>query len=68
VRGLLGPHPGVLLLGFLALGTAAAALFALSGRPGLSPARRRLYGLLWVTTLLVGGPLWLVLAALLGVL
>ena len=66
--GVLGRHPAVLFLGFLALGTASAALFALSGRPGTDPARRRLYGILWMLLLLVGGPLWLVVAAGLGVL
>jgi len=64
-----GPrHPVVLFLGFLAVGTVAATLYALSGRRSATPARRRLYGALWVAALLVGGPLWLVVAALLGVL
>jgi len=68
VSGLLGPHPAVLFSGFLAVGSAAAALYALSTRPGLDPGRQRLYGALWLAALLVGGPTWLVLAALLGVL
>lgn len=68
MRGPLGPHPVLLFLGFLSVGTAAAAFFALSTRPGADAGRRRLYGALWVGTLLVGGPLWLLLAALLGVL
>jgi len=66
LKGLLGPHPVVLFLGFLGVGSAAALLFARSTRTELDPARRRLYGALWLAVLLVGGPLWLVLAALLG--
>jgi hypothetical protein len=66
VSGLLGPHPALLLAGFLAIGAVAATLFAMAGRPGLAPSRRRLYGILWVLALLVGGPLWLVAAAGLG--
>ena len=65
---LLGPHPLLLFAGFLAVGTASAALFALSTRPGNDPRRRRRLGLLWVLVLLVGGPLWLLLAAMLGLL
>jgi len=68
VKGLLGPHPGVLFLGFLAVGTAAAAFYAMAGRSRIPPARRRLYGALFLAALLVGGPMWLVLAGLLGVL
>jgi hypothetical protein len=63
VTGVLGPHPLILFTGFLAVGTVSAALFAMAGRPGLSPERRRLYGILWVLVLVVGGPLWLVVAA-----
>jgi len=48
-----------------ALGFGAGALRALGRREGLPPERRRRYQLSWVLTLLVGGPLWLVLAALL---
>ncbi len=66
MSGLLGPHPAFLLGGFLAIGAVAATFFALAGRPGLTPSRRRLYGILWVLALLVGGPVWLVAAAGLG--
>ena len=48
-----------------ALGFGAGALRALGRREGLPPRRRRLYQAAWVLLLLVGGPLWLVLAALL---
>jgi hypothetical protein len=68
VKGLLGPHPAILFLGFLFVGSGAAAFFALSTRPAMDPARRRLYGALSFGTLFVGGPLWLILAALLGLL
>jgi hypothetical protein len=47
------------------LGFAAGGLRALGRRPGLPPASRRRYQLAWVLALLVGGPLWLVLAAVL---
>jgi hypothetical protein len=68
VSGLLGPNALLLLAGFLAVGTLAATLFALAGRAATPPGRRRLYGILWVLVLLVGGPLWLVAAAGLGLL
>ncbi len=68
MSGLLGPHPALLLGGFLAIGAVAATFFALAGRTGLTPSRRRLFGILWVLSLLVGGPLWLVAAAGLGLL
>jgi hypothetical protein len=68
VTGVLGPHPFLLFAGFLAVGTISAALFAMAGRRGLSPERRRLYGILWVLALVVGGPLWLVVAAGIGLL
>ena len=48
------------------LGFAAGALRALGQRTD-DPRRRRALGLAWVLTLLVGAPLWLVLAALLRV-
>ena len=66
MSGLLGPNTLLLLGGFLALGTVAATLFALAGRAGVPRWQRRIYGLLWVLVLLVGGPLWLVAAAGLG--
>ena len=66
MTGLTGPHAAALFGGFLAIGIAAAALFALAGRPGTPRTRRRVYGILWVLVLLVGGPLWLVAAAGLG--
>ena len=40
----------------------------LAGRAAAPVGRRRLYGILWVLVLLVGGPLWLVAAAGLGLL
>jgi len=61
-------NPVVLFLGFLALGIVSAVIFDRSRRPGTDPGRRRVYGILWVLVLLVGGPLWLVVAAMLGVL
>jgi hypothetical protein len=66
VSGLLGPRTLLAVGGFLFLGTVAATFFALAGRPATPPSRRRLYGALWVLVLLVGGPLWLVAAAGLG--
>jgi hypothetical protein len=51
---------------FLLLGATAGVLFGLSLRPGLDRRRRRLFGALWVLALLAGGPLWLLLAATLG--
>jgi hypothetical protein len=66
VTGILGPHPVLLFAGFLAVGTLSATFFALAGRRSVSPERRRLYGILWVLALLVGGPLWLVVAGGLG--
>jgi hypothetical protein len=68
VSGLLGPNPALLFAGFLAVGILAATFFALAGREGTPVGRRRLYGILWVLVLLVGGPLWLVAAAGLGLL
>jgi hypothetical protein len=63
VSGLLGPNTLLLLGGFLALGALAATFFALAGRAGVPRWKRRIFGLLWVLVLLVGGPLWLVAAA-----
>ena len=58
----------VLLGGFLAIGALAATFFALAGRATVPRSQRRLYGILWVLVLLLGGPLWLVAAAGLGLL
>jgi len=55
----------LLAVPLFALGFGAGALRALGRREGLPPRRRRLLQLAWVLTLLVGGPLWLVVAALL---
>ncbi len=68
MSGLLGPNALLLLGGFLVIGTVAATFFALAGRTATPVGRRRLYGALWVIVLLVGGPLWLVAAAGLGLL
>jgi hypothetical protein len=64
------PGPSYLLLlgGFLVVGILAATFFALAGRAATPRSRRRVYGVLWVLVLLVGGPLWLVAAAGLGLL
>jgi hypothetical protein len=56
---LLGP---LLLLGF-----AAGTVRALAQRPGLPAPRRRRLRVAWVLLLLVGAPVWLVLAAVLRV-
>jgi hypothetical protein len=57
-----------LLLGpLLLLGFAAGVVRALAQRPGLAPASRRRLQLAWVLVLLVGAPLWLVLAAVLRI-
>ena len=68
MSGLLEPRLLLLLAGFLGVGIVAAVFFALAGRPTTPRGRRRVYGLLWVLVLLVGGPLWLVAAAGLGLL
>ncbi len=68
MSGLLGPNPLLLLGGFLVVGTLAATFFALAGRTGTPRWQRRLFGILWVLVLLVGGPTWLVAAAGLGLL
>lgn len=68
MSGLLGPNPVLLFAGFLAVGVLAATFFALAGRAATPIGRKRLYGILWVLVLLVGGPLWLVAAAGLGLL
>jgi hypothetical protein len=48
------------------LGFGAGALRALSRRPDLAEERRRALQAGWVLLLLVGTPLWLLLAAALG--
>lgn len=48
------------------VGFGAGALRALSRRPDLSPGRRRALQAGWMLLLLAGTPLWLVLAAVLG--
>jgi hypothetical protein len=68
VSGVLGPNPALLFAGFLAVGVLSATFFWLAGRPATPVGRRRLYGILWVLILLVGGPAWLVAAAGLGLL
>ncbi|HEX9402098.1 MAG TPA: hypothetical protein VF912_18460 [Anaeromyxobacter sp.] len=54
-----------LLLGvpLLLLGVASGALRVLAQQPGIAPARRRALQAVWVLLLLVGVPLWLVLAS-----
>jgi hypothetical protein len=49
------------------LGFGAGALRALARRPELPERRRRALQATWVVLLLVGTPLWLVLAAAIGV-
>ncbi len=68
MSGLTGPSAAILFGGFLLVGIVAATFFALAGREGTPRTRRRLYGIVWVLVLLVGGPLWLVAAAGLGLL
>jgi hypothetical protein len=48
------------------LGFAAGTLRALALRPGTPDRRRRALHAAWVLTLLAGAPLWLFLAAVLG--
>jgi hypothetical protein len=59
----------LLLLGvpLLVVGAAAGALRALSQQPALDARRRRALQAGWVMLLLVGVPLWLVLAAVLRI-
>jgi hypothetical protein len=58
----------LLLLGvpLLVIGVASGALRILARLPEVTPARRRALQASWVLLLLVGVPLWLVLAAALG--
>ena len=54
----------LLLLGpLLVIGFCAGALRALAARPDLPDRRRRALQAAWVLALLVGTPVWLVLAA-----
>lgn len=58
----------VLFLGpLLLIGFVAGALRALALRPGLPKGRQRALSAAWVLLLLAGGPLWLFLAATLGI-
>ncbi len=60
----LGPTALVLLgAPLLLIGAASGALRVLAHREALAPARRRALQAAWVLLLLVGVPLWLVLAA-----
>jgi hypothetical protein len=63
------PLPKLLLLlgPLLALGFVAGALRAVALRSGLSAGLRRGLQAAWVLLLLVGAPLWLVLAAVLRI-
>jgi hypothetical protein len=62
------PLPLLALFGPLfLLGFGAGALRALARRDGLSPRRRRVLQAGWVALLLAGAPLWLVLAAVIGI-
>lgn len=64
----LDPRNLALLLGpLLVLGFVAGAIRALARRPGLAPSRRRMLEIGWVLLLLLGAPVWLVFAVVLGV-
>jgi len=63
VLGLPLPKLVALLGPLLLLGFAAGAIRAIALRDGLASRRRRTLQALWVLVLLVGAPLWLVLAA-----
>ncbi len=64
----LDPRNLALLLGpLLVLGFAAGVVRAVAQKPGLAPPRRRRLQVAWVLLLLVGAPVWLVLAAVLRV-
>jgi hypothetical protein len=53
----------LVLYGPLALlGFGAGAIRALARRPGVLPRRRRALSAAWVLALLVGAPLWIVIA------
>jgi hypothetical protein len=57
----------LLLAPLFALGAGAGAVRALARAEATPPARRRALTAAWVLLLLVGAPLWLVLAAVLRV-
>lgn len=64
--GLPIPKLVALLAPLLLLGFAAGAIRVVLLWPGISPRRRRVLQVTWVLLLLAGAPLWLVLAAVLG--
>ncbi len=57
----------LLLAPLFLLGLSAGALRALALRPDLPARRRRALSAAWVLLLLLGAPLWLVLAAVLKI-
>ncbi len=64
----LDPSRAVVVLGpLLLLGFAAGVVRALAQRPDLGPGGRRRLQIAWVLMLLVGAPVWLVLAAVLRI-
>lgn len=64
----LDPSKLALLLGpLLVLGFVAGVVRALAQRPGLSSPLRRRLEVGWVLLLLLGAPIWLVLAVVIGV-
>ncbi len=64
----LDPARLALLLGpLLVLGFVAGVVRAIAQRPGLAPPRRRMLEIGWVLLLMVGAPIWLVLAVVIGV-
>ncbi len=64
----LAPGRVALLLGpLLVLGFVAGVIRAFAQRPGLAPPTRRVLGIAWVLLLMLGAPIWLVLAVVIGV-
>ena len=59
-------HPLLLFGPLLLLGFLAGAVRALASRASAPQRQRRFLGALWVVVLLAGVPLWLFLAATLG--
>ncbi len=57
----------LLLAPLLVLGFVAGAMRAVARRPGVAPRWRRTLEIGWVLLLLLGAPLWLVFAVVLGV-